>query len=308
MTDAVNGGTEARRCRRRAQARHGLQRAAGTRARRCRPACRRRWSPRSSTPKPARRSTAADGANGYGWRRSRKSRPADPAKDSDGRATPVAAVDAVAARRICCSNSTTALRQRYPVSVDQSRRRPRVLGPGRAPCSHPQFRGLRRALRRRATRAGVDSLISDLETPVSAMLKLADGRPNSFLFESVEGGAARGRYSFIGLKPDLIWRCFGDRAEINRQARARTRAPSNRSRAGALASPARAHRRMPRRDAGAAAADGVGALRLSRIQHGRADGAAARRQSRHAGKYPTASCCGRRWSASSTTSPTASPW
>ncbi|MGH6981075.1 MAG: anthranilate synthase component I, partial [Stellaceae bacterium] len=64
------------------------------------------------------------------------------------------------------------------------------------------------------------SFVSDLETPVSAMLKLADGRPNSFLFESVEGGATRGRYSFIGLKPDLIWRCRGDRAEINRHARA----------------------------------------------------------------------------------------
>src|SRR6202045_5067177 len=63
------------------------------------------------------------------------------------------------------------------------------------------------------------SLVSDLETPVSAMLKLADGRPNSFLFESVEGGATRGRYSFIGLRPDLIWRCFRDRAEINRRAR-----------------------------------------------------------------------------------------
>jgi anthranilate synthase component I len=63
------------------------------------------------------------------------------------------------------------------------------------------------------------SLVSDLETPVSAMLKLADGRPNSFLFESVEGGATRGRYSVIGLKPDLIWRCFGDQAEINRRAR-----------------------------------------------------------------------------------------
>src|SRR6185369_14750798 len=63
------------------------------------------------------------------------------------------------------------------------------------------------------------SFVSDLETPVSAMLKLADGRPNSFLFESVEGGAIRGRYSFIGLKPDLIWRCFRDKAEINRQAR-----------------------------------------------------------------------------------------
>jgi len=63
------------------------------------------------------------------------------------------------------------------------------------------------------------SLVADLETPVSAMLKLADGKPMSFLFESVEGGASRGRYSFIGLKPDLIWRCFGDRPEINRRAR-----------------------------------------------------------------------------------------
>jgi anthranilate synthase component 1 len=63
------------------------------------------------------------------------------------------------------------------------------------------------------------TFVSDLETPVSAMLKLADGRPNSFLLESVEGGAVRGRYSFIGLKPDLVWRCRGDAAEINRRAR-----------------------------------------------------------------------------------------
>ncbi|MEE9318738.1 MAG: anthranilate synthase component I, partial [Rhodospirillales bacterium] len=62
------------------------------------------------------------------------------------------------------------------------------------------------------------TLVSDLETPVSAMLKLAQGRPNSFLLESVESGAIRGRYSFIGMQPDLIWRCFGDKAEINRDA------------------------------------------------------------------------------------------
>ncbi len=62
-------------------------------------------------------------------------------------------------------------------------------------------------------------LVADLETPVSAMLKLAEGRPNSFLLESVEGGAKRGRYSFLGLKPDLIWRCRGDKAEVNREAR-----------------------------------------------------------------------------------------
>ena len=62
-------------------------------------------------------------------------------------------------------------------------------------------------------------LVADLETPVSAMMKLADGRPYSFLLESVEGGATRGRYSGIGLKPDLIWRSRGNKAEINRQAR-----------------------------------------------------------------------------------------
>ncbi len=62
------------------------------------------------------------------------------------------------------------------------------------------------------------TLVSDLETPVSAMLKVADGLPNSFLLESVEGGAIRGRYSFIGLKPDVVWRCRGNEAEINRDA------------------------------------------------------------------------------------------
>ncbi|MDX2158406.1 MAG: anthranilate synthase component I [Hyphomicrobiaceae bacterium] len=59
-------------------------------------------------------------------------------------------------------------------------------------------------------------LVADLETPVSAMLKLSRGRPLSFLLESVEGGAVRGRYSIIGLEPDLVWRASGDRAEINR--------------------------------------------------------------------------------------------
>jgi anthranilate synthase component I len=62
------------------------------------------------------------------------------------------------------------------------------------------------------------TLVADLETPVSAFLKIAGGRPMSFLFESVEGGAVRGRYSIIGLDPDLIWRMNGARAEINRNA------------------------------------------------------------------------------------------
>ena len=63
------------------------------------------------------------------------------------------------------------------------------------------------------------TLVADLETPVSAFLKIAGSRPMSFLLESVEGGAVRGRYSVIGLDPDLVWRTVGDRAEINRNAR-----------------------------------------------------------------------------------------
>jgi anthranilate synthase component 1 len=61
-------------------------------------------------------------------------------------------------------------------------------------------------------------LVADLETPVSAMLKLGAARPMSCLLESVEGGAARGRYSIVGLAPDVVWRARGARAEVNRRA------------------------------------------------------------------------------------------
>src|SRR5262244_352156 len=67
------------------------------------------------------------------------------------------------------------------------------------------------------------TLVADLETPVSAFLKLA-GRPMSFLLESVEGGAVRGRYSIIGLEPDLIWRTVEGQAEINRTPRSKPNA------------------------------------------------------------------------------------
>ena len=63
------------------------------------------------------------------------------------------------------------------------------------------------------------TLVSDLETPVSAFLKIAGARPLSFLLELVEGGAVRGRYSIIGLEPDLVWRTVSGRAEVNRTVR-----------------------------------------------------------------------------------------
>ncbi len=83
----------------------------------------------------------------------------------------------------------------------------------------PDFDGFRPAYEGGAAQVVWTTLVADLETPVSAFLKLADGRRFSCLFESVEGGATIGRYSFIGLKPDVVWRCFGTRAEINRAAR-----------------------------------------------------------------------------------------
>ena len=55
--------------------------------------------------------------------------------------------------------------------------------------------------------------VSDLETPVSAMLKLGAMAGGSFILESVEGGDWRGRYSILGIDPDLIWRVRNGRAE-----------------------------------------------------------------------------------------------
>ena len=62
-------------------------------------------------------------------------------------------------------------------------------------------------------------LAADLDTPVSLMLKLGEARADTFMLESVTGGEVRGRYSIVGMKPDLIWRCRGTQSEINREAR-----------------------------------------------------------------------------------------
>ena len=47
---------------------------------------------------------------------------------------------------------------------------------------------------------------ADLETPLSTWLKVGEGKPPGVLLESVEGGENRGRYSAIGISPDLIWK------------------------------------------------------------------------------------------------------
>jgi anthranilate synthase component 1 len=60
-------------------------------------------------------------------------------------------------------------------------------------------------------------LPADLETPVSAFLKLSDNQPYSLLLESVEGGAVLGRYSAIGIHPDLIWHYDGHKVILNKE-------------------------------------------------------------------------------------------
>ncbi len=62
-------------------------------------------------------------------------------------------------------------------------------------------------------------LAADLDTPVSLMLKLSGARKDSFILESVTGGEVRGRYSIVGMKPDVVWRCHGTQSAINREAR-----------------------------------------------------------------------------------------
>ncbi|MGV8856393.1 MAG: anthranilate synthase component I [Devosia sp.] len=61
-------------------------------------------------------------------------------------------------------------------------------------------------------------IVADLETPIGTYLKLAEGRQNTFLLESVQDAAVRGRYSIIGTQPDVILKVEAGTAAINRSA------------------------------------------------------------------------------------------
>jgi anthranilate synthase component 1 len=82
----------------------------------------------------------------------------------------------------------------------------------------PLFEDFARAYGGGASQVVWSQVVADMDTPVSLMLKLTGAAENSFLLESVTGGEIRGRYSVIGFDPDLIWRCRGAVAEINRAA------------------------------------------------------------------------------------------
>lgn len=58
-------------------------------------------------------------------------------------------------------------------------------------------------------------LPADLLTPVSAILRLRNSSPYHLLFESVQGGERRGRYSILAIDPDMIWKCEEGSASIS---------------------------------------------------------------------------------------------
>src|ERR1022692_2185276 len=60
------------------------------------------------------------------------------------------------------------------------------------------------------------SISADLLTPVSAFLAVAEGEPDAFLLESVEGGEKIGRYTFLGVRPFLRLQSRGNEITIER--------------------------------------------------------------------------------------------
>ncbi len=85
--------------------------------------------------------------------------------------------------------------------------------PGTTP-QHPALADFKAHFEQARTQLVCTTIPGDLETPVGAALKLCGSEPYSFLLESVEGGNVLGRYSIIGLKPDLIWKCKNAQVEI----------------------------------------------------------------------------------------------
>lgn len=83
----------------------------------------------------------------------------------------------------------------------------------------PEFSDFEAAYAQSQNQVIYTRLVADLDTPVSLMMKISQAAKNSFILESVTGGEVKGRYSIIGMKPDLIWECSGTKSRVNRSAR-----------------------------------------------------------------------------------------
>src|SRR5690606_18012135 len=120
-------------------------------------------------------------------------------------------------------NATRPRSARWRRSSPASRATEAALGgglPGNAPENALENSGPARAQLAAGRPALVwRKLVADTETPVGAALKLIEPGRGDFLLESVEGGEVRGRYSLLGLDPDLMFRATGHACEVNRKWR-----------------------------------------------------------------------------------------
>ncbi len=176
-------------------------------------------------------------------------------------------------QRVHCTDPPGSRRHHQPAGAETGDRKQRPLGPcqQRRRISTPS----RKPTRRASPALLRTTLVGDLLTPVAAFLKLRHERKGpAFLLESVEGGAVRGRFSMIGLDPDLIWRCQDGAAAIDRQALSRANAFEPDSRA-----PLESLRALIQESALPLGDElppmAAGPLRLSRLRHGAPDGASA---------------------------------
>jgi anthranilate synthase component 1 len=80
----------------------------------------------------------------------------------------------------------------------------------------PDYKEFARLARNATLVPVAKSISADLLTPVSAFLAVAEGEPDAFLLESVEGGEKIGRYTFLGVRPFLKLRSRGEQITIER--------------------------------------------------------------------------------------------
>ncbi len=88
----------------------------------------------------------------------------------------------------------------------------------------PDYKEFARLARTATLVPVVKSISADLLTPVSAFLGVADGEPDAFLLESVEGGEKIGRYTFLGVRPFLRLQSHGEVITIQRGGKVESRA------------------------------------------------------------------------------------
>ncbi|MDQ3816605.1 MAG: hypothetical protein M3362_02805 [Acidobacteriota bacterium] len=81
------------------------------------------------------------------------------------------------------------------------------------------FEDFLREVRRGNVVPVVRSVLADLQTPVGAFLRLAEGARYAFLLESIEGGERVARYSFLGANPELVVRGVGNDTLVERDGK-----------------------------------------------------------------------------------------